>query len=791
MDYLFQTDINGALEYLEREPGDAIDVFQTSLQPTLDYYQGSPEARMALAQVLFRAWHFRDVHRTDFSVSRYGRGIHTAEYLALVDSNGLFDYMMTNLYLIPVEDAISVLQELLKHDSTEKAGRFLIHYLRIAHALREDFDYMEAIRFLLSNKYSITGDQRLELQRLFKDQLKLCRSSRRTSLENLMAILGMPPCSDVTKKRKRIEVLVSPVQLSIDMKEQWELTKDKSHRNAFILICDHFQKESRAFPSLAATEISGLPRALISQTLFQKLAKKLDDTRSKLNQRKKWCLMALYNQIPGWKSVLTAMVQFTDLWIEEWIHPDVSETFLSLISSENLIIQSYQHLRRLLNVLQLNVIEKRKAEDVCRFFYKLLDRIEDPAKLVALRNFIFTDMIHDHPMTFNLFGSISVVDLKIEITRALNQHVRLENGCTDSHVLRKLLMLSILYPYGVMKEIVSECIMSKDKQRTIIPLLYQMDGLCRLGITNTESGKVTTLFDEFFQNYLSEIRSDGTNINLADVRAFFRSTTQDLKEKSNDIPVLGPYERAAFSANIPINLGTFLRDQLPGLLAIPNDSTSIKLGLEILAAACHVESEQWEKLTDITTLPESILLKAQPIELCFVLTKIQNLRYSNSLDLPPQYAEMALTIQQKLSAAISLTTNYDTTVYSHILVIMKKLEKDFDWRARMLWSDLDYSICYRHDPSCAKITVPSAVKSLVHTLGGSCQIFEGREMQNEDPWAVFFDCCKLSLSFINQVFAVIHIIRRRSETSSTLMLSIGKRILGRRLPSAVLRPNVR
>lgn len=37
---------------------------------------------------------------------------------------------------------------------------------------------------------------------------------------------------------------------------------------------------------------------------------------SNLSQCKYWCVYTLTKQDPGWKSVLAAMVQFADIWIE-------------------------------------------------------------------------------------------------------------------------------------------------------------------------------------------------------------------------------------------------------------------------------------------------------------------------------------------------------------------------------------------------------------------------------------------------------------------------------------------
>lgn len=62
--------------------------------------------------------------------------------------------------------------------------------------------------------------------------------------------------------------------------------------------------------------------------------------------------------------------------------------------------------------------------------------------------------------------------------------------------------LSIFWPYKVIGEIVSQCVTNQDKQKTMIPVLRQLGGFAKLGISH--DGKNTTLLGHYLQSLISQ-----------------------------------------------------------------------------------------------------------------------------------------------------------------------------------------------------------------------------------------------------------------------------------------------
>ena len=67
----------------------------------------------------------------------------------------------------------------------------------------------------------------------------------------------------------------------------------------------------------------------------------------------------------------------------------------------------------------------------------------------------------------------------------------------------------------------------------------------------------------------------------------------------------------------------------------------------------------------------------------------------------------------------------------------------------MAWSDFEQMVLLKK-----KLAIPAQLEPIVNDLGGTCQLFEPKGKNHQtDGWLVLFETCKLSLSFINQLFA--------------------------------------
>ncbi|SAM06138.1 hypothetical protein [Absidia glauca] len=181
MEHLFQADINGSLERLERiesglddlEIRSPSDIILCSLKATLDMY--ASERHFALdpssdqlrvqqecAQIchtaLFNAWIKRKDALTSFSVSRYPRGVLPGEYYQIMEALNMGNNFKLSMYSLNPETAAVAFQELLPHIEPPRLYDYLPTYLRICNGIDNEQLYDTAISHMCSTLTNCTPD---------------------------------------------------------------------------------------------------------------------------------------------------------------------------------------------------------------------------------------------------------------------------------------------------------------------------------------------------------------------------------------------------------------------------------------------------------------------------------------------------------------------------------------------------------------------------------------------------------------------------------------------------------
>lgn len=85
---------------------------------------------------------------TDFSVSRYKRGLHCSEFVQLMKYFDLQDITMTRLYARPPEEAIIILGDIMDADRNS-ASQYALQYLRISAAITNTDLRVQSLRYLV------------------------------------------------------------------------------------------------------------------------------------------------------------------------------------------------------------------------------------------------------------------------------------------------------------------------------------------------------------------------------------------------------------------------------------------------------------------------------------------------------------------------------------------------------------------------------------------------------------------------------------------------------------------
>lgn len=98
----------------------------------------------------------------------------------------------------------------------------------------------------------------------------------------------------------------------------------------------------------------------------------------------------------------------------------------------------------------------------------------------------------------------------------------------------------------------------------------------------------------------------------------------------------------------------------------------------------------------------------------------------------------------------------------------------------MLWSDFQFTLQTRHDPTQAKLSIPRSLQSIVDTLDGTCRLYGPMSHSHQPCWDVLFDTCKLSSIFIEKLFSVSRcIISTITFTHCALRLSMCGNLISR------------
>lgn len=204
----------------------------------------------------------------------------------------------------------------------------------------------------------------------------------------------------------------------------------------------------------------------------------------------------------------------------------------------------------------------------------------------------------------------------------------------------------------------------------------------------------------------------------------------------------------------------------------------MELGLRILDALYGSDKMQHERFRDANVIKSAILSNAAPVDLCFALTEVLENRYTLDQSTAPsiQLLEMAFNLLQTTLHSLMQSTdiissedvvngifaqlemNYGMWFMQHDEECLCKgfidMIQSIDWRTCMLWSDFQFTLQKRHDPTKAKLSIPRSLQPMVDTLDGTCRLYGTMSHAHQTCWDVLFDTCKLSPLFIEKLFSV-------------------------------------
>ncbi|KAI7883863.1 hypothetical protein K492DRAFT_235089 [Lichtheimia hyalospora FSU 10163] len=539
---------------------------------------------------------------------------------------------MGDVYLLPYQDALTVLQEWMKSDD-QHANRFLVHYMRITNVIPSDQEFMDAIAFITTGQFISSGDETIKLQKLLVEQLEKCKPSRKIYLLRVQDVClpgscPVPPSNQPQHKRRRIRVNTQENKMISNIKDEW---RDNDHTMAFILLCERMQEMSRPFPSLIVKECLDQSMVLPDH-VFDELQQRLSQRDDTLSHCKQQCLEALHGQYPSWRSILNLMVQYTDLWIDEWIQPNVMDIFVKIIRDNHMIIDCYHNLYKALYRIPAQKQDERKMEQQCRFFRQLLESVESKNELMTIRNYIFEHMTRYHGVEYNLFNGFQELDFNGELTRLLNQ-------CSNKHV--------------------------------------NWDHAAK-GLT---------------VNLISQSELEYLRTNVSAIASLFKmccSSTVGKESSFGEYPaILIPRDHVRTDQDVLFDPTDFIVNELPLLLSAQDEQWIMKeLGLRILYALYGSDKVQRNKFSDANVVKLAVLSNAAPVDLCLALTEVLEIRYSQRKSSTPSIQLLETSFDLLKTTLHALIQNANITFFEEdVNGIFTQLEMNYEklFSAKHVW----------------------------------------------------------------------------------------------------------
>ncbi|KAI9335885.1 hypothetical protein BD770DRAFT_246604 [Pilaira anomala] len=319
-------------------------------------------------------------------------------------------------------------------------------------------------------------------------------------------------------------------------------------------------------------------------------------------------------------------------------------------------------------------------------------------------------------------------------------------------VIKKLIILSIIWPYEVVRQLFITCIQNKNQYKAIVPVLINLGNLCTL---NDQNDCPDTLLVLALKDTLSLENSELIAENMTSIIQFIKSCCLQ-KEFGHKYPlILTP---SSLSDRKLLSVKEVMNNLVLGNLIsfFENDSDDyvvlLHFALHILNAFCDTSStEDWRTIMSKSDLPAFLYCSPEMFLLC--LTNILNLRLmdgSEQVLLKLQDWELALNIIKKISTIVQYVMETCIDHFPLIYQFFKETLLEFDWKTQLLWYNTTQYILKR------PLKVPVAFFRITGGLN---------EMFVEDPndtmvqvpeqirgWIEVFTACKLSTKITDNLF---------------------------------------
>ncbi|KAI7892214.1 uncharacterized protein EV154DRAFT_201593 [Mucor mucedo] len=536
MEHRFKVELNGYLESESKYPNSYTpENFWVAFDQTITYLNQTEESLEALHNIVFHAHIKREDYETDFDVPRFGNGVTESHYLAIVHRYQLYGYTKRELWKCDAESAIKILFELYG-ERTQQVPELIKLFIPLSldledrefHAKMDAWlamissypapdslfteliqEYYDCIMIAFENyDQQPSNGVEIRLRRLFDSLFKLIRvGGLLCNKEAVYAVVELAKekyfyldsteilndfplhfeheefrlsSCEIQKKM----VSYKPTGMQKTLREYLDLSEkdqeDNDHEHIFRVMEEYIclgglpNQRDKAHP-IPSDEDSAFDR--LEQVIKQKY-----EERTMCGVKLK-CIYIIRTRGMFWKSILKLVTQFLDLWISELEDADFINGFARLIVQENLMPFLYQHIKKHVRHYNLtdNATSMEMIKDLTLLMETCLNYVSTNHELLLFRDHVFESRNENDDIRLPTLGSTSFWNIPFdqEIVRVTNQITSFElDASVPEEITKRLIILSIIWPYEVVRQLFLSCVQNKNQSMATIPVLYNLGNLC-------------------------------------------------------------------------------------------------------------------------------------------------------------------------------------------------------------------------------------------------------------------------------------------------------------------------
>ncbi|KAG2232251.1 hypothetical protein INT48_000901 [Thamnidium elegans] len=805
MENRFKADLNGWLEHESKYPSavdsNKKDRLHENFEQTMILFGNTEQAHEALHHVIFQAL----VNQK----GTFENGLDYKDYADLVQSYKLRKFMERELWKMDTNSALQLLFELYQN-TDQRPLTVLKTFIHLSLNLSDDKQYtvwtvswtekvdkfispsnlhilVQAFYEFISNTFRVSRSQNTQtrVKRLFGSLHNLINavpSQHDTRVFNILyAIVELAKENEVPEARiiescytrfinhlptTKINLFdydieadltsnqpVSPqISLIEYLKSSVKDPENSDHEHVFKIILEYINLE--VFPGqhdnhsvICNQEKPGFDK--LEEMVIQNNTETM--TVVKLN-----CIYTIRNRGMYWKSILKVIIQFMDLWISDIIDAKCEEIITELIVKENMLPVLYKHILK--HVKHYNREDNSTSLETIKKISQLLEiclnHIQTNQELLLFRDHVFDNRYENNCIRSPILGSTLFWNIPFEqnMVKVTNQITSFEeDSLVPEDVVRKLIILSIVWPYEVVRQLFLTCIQNKNQYKAIVPILISLGKLCTLADrTNGQD----TLLVSVLKDTISSENSDLVAKYMGNITHFIKSCCHQ-KEFNSEYPLI-------LTPNSLVDQGLLsIKDALTHcvlqnfILFSKNNSDShlvlIQFALYVLSAFCDAPStNDWTTIMSKSGFPAFLYGSPETYLVC--LTKLLKLRLLDNLQpvvLRLQDWESALHVIKRLSIILDYVMETHCKKFPSVYQFLKDTLLEFDWETQLLWYNVTYRIIKR------PLQVPMA---FFHITGGLNNLFiqeSNDAMQTSEKlegWFQVFTACKLSTKLTDELF---------------------------------------